>query len=115
VLFRSQALDAAIIDTAMDALGFDAAVGKLLRSSKNKQQRWRALHCWFDAFRTMKFIHHLRDNGVASIDVDAALHAGRFLLQQTTAGMRDDIDVVSGAGNAKVLRTTARYLQNTGR
>jgi hypothetical protein len=93
-----QALDTAIIDTAMDALGFDAAVGKLLRSSSDERQRRRALHCWFDAFRTMKFIHHLRDNGLASIDIDAALQAGRFLLQQTAPGVRDDIDVVNGAG-----------------
>jgi len=93
-----QALDTAIVDTAMDALGLDAAVGKLLRASTDKRQRRRALHCWFDAFRTMKFIHHLRDNGVASIDVDAALQAGRFLLQQTAPEVRDDIDVVNGTG-----------------
>ena len=92
---RKQALDPAPADAAMDALGFDAAVDKLLHaSSSDPQQRRRALHCWFDAFRTMKFIHHVRDNGVASVDARSALAAGQFLLGQQQPEIEDDIRVV---------------------
>ena len=93
---RADGLDPAPANAAMDALGFDAAIGKLLRTSTDHRQRRRALHCWFDAFRTMKFLHHVRDNGVASLDARSALAAGRFLLEQQQPGVQDDIDVVRG-------------------
>ncbi|MFT5176079.1 MAG: hypothetical protein ACI8W7_004273 [Gammaproteobacteria bacterium] len=93
---RQQGLDPAPADAAMDALGFTAAVDKLLHASTVPQQRRRALHCWFDAFRTMKFIHHVRDNGVASVDARSALAAGQFLLGQQQPEVADDIRVVRG-------------------
>ena len=110
----AQALDATIIDAAMDALGFDAAISKLLRSSADQQQRARALHCWFDAFRTMKFIHHLRDNGVASVDLDSALNAGQFLLHQSAPSVRDDICVVNDAIRKRAQAASSRQQFPTG-
>jgi hypothetical protein len=91
---REQGLQTAPLDATLDALGFDAAIDKLLRSSVDEEQRRRALHCWFDAFRTMKFIHHIRDNGLASVDLHSALSAGSFLLDQQQAAVQDDILVV---------------------
>jgi hypothetical protein len=37
------------------------ALEHAFRQSKNPQQFARQIHTWFDAFRTLKLIHHLRD------------------------------------------------------
>jgi hypothetical protein len=37
------------------------ALEHAFRQSKNPEQFARQMHTWFDAFRTLKLIHHLRD------------------------------------------------------
>lgn len=90
-------LDPSPLNVALKTLGIDAAVERAARSSTVHQTRLHALHCWFDAFRTMKLIHHLRDNGIASIDVETALKQSRFLLDQQAPCVQDDIDVIQHA------------------
>ena len=91
---KTLALDMQPFDAALNALDFVVAISKRLQSSKQVEQRRSAVHGWFDAFRTMKFIHHLRDNGIQSVDIDTALHAGEFLLQRSAPQVHDDIEVV---------------------
>lgn len=93
-LLREQGLETAPMDAAMEALGLQAAVDRLLQSSVDGHRRRRAVHGWFDAFRTMKLIHHLRDNGIACVDLMTAVDAGDFLLRQPEIAVRDDIRVV---------------------
>lgn len=96
-------LDPQPLDAALDTLRLDAAIERTLHASSKRHTRQHAVHCWFDAFRTMKLIHHLRDNGIASVDLDAALKDGQFLLDQSAQCVQDDIAVVRG----EVARPTA--------
>ncbi len=90
----AQRLGPAPLVTALEALGFEAAIKRAIRSSTQPDRRRHAAHWWFDAFRSMKFIHHLRDNGIASVDVQTALRDGQFLLEQSAHCVQDDITVI---------------------
>ena len=62
----------------------EQALEHAFRQSKNLQQFTRHIHTWFDAFRTLKLIHALRDSHLptisyASLEVNQTFH--RFLLQ----------------------------------
>jgi hypothetical protein len=46
---------------AMAALGWRSALDHCLRHGKGEEQFSRHFHQWFDAFRTLKFIHALRE------------------------------------------------------
>ena len=46
-----------------DALGLEQAIAHCQRQGKSAEQFLRQFHQWFDAFRTLKFIHGLRDAG----------------------------------------------------
>lgn len=50
---------------ALDALGVEAALRHCRRHGKSAAQFQRQFHQWFDGFRTLKFIHALRDAGWA--------------------------------------------------
>lgn len=89
-----QQLDPTPLDVALNTLGLDAAIERTLRSSSQRHTRQHAVHCWFDAFRTMKFIHHLRDNSIASVDANTALAQGQCLLEQSAQCVQDDIAVI---------------------
>ena len=45
----------------------EQALDHAFRQSKNLDQFTRQMHTWFDAFRTLNLIHHLRDNHLPSI------------------------------------------------
>jgi len=44
----------------LSTLGLDEAIANIDRQSPSESQRQRALHDWFDAFRTMRFLHEAR-------------------------------------------------------
>jgi hypothetical protein len=48
---------------AIDAMGLEAALTHCRRQGKNPEQFLRQFHQWFDAFRSLKFIHAIRDAG----------------------------------------------------
>lgn len=53
-------------DTLSDFLktqDIDSAWPRMRQSATSDQQRRRQFHTWFDAFRTLKLMHFLRDNG----------------------------------------------------
>lgn len=52
------------------------ALAHAFRQSKDLQQFERQMHTWFDAFRSLKLIHFLRDNGLPAINF-AALEANQ--------------------------------------
>jgi hypothetical protein len=47
--------------------------------AKTDPQRRRALHVWFDAFRTLKFFHLLRNNGLPNVPLEDALKKAAFI------------------------------------
>ena len=48
---------------ALDTLGIAAALAHCRRQSSTAAQSQRHFHQWFDAFRTLKLMHALRDAG----------------------------------------------------
>jgi hypothetical protein len=55
--------------------GFPAAWDQLRKNHREPQRLWRQFHGWFDAFRTLKLIHHLRDHGYPQTDPLVAFEA----------------------------------------
>jgi len=53
----------------LEAQGFAAACDRLRAQGKTPAQRLRQFHEWFDAFRTLKLTHHLRDHGYPRRDL----------------------------------------------
>lgn len=51
----------------LKAIKTEQALEHAFRQSRNLDQFTRQMHTWFDAFRTLKLIHYLRDNYVPSI------------------------------------------------
>lgn len=45
-------------------IGVHEALARAARDSEKPQQRRRHLHQWFDGFRTLKWLHRLRDGGL---------------------------------------------------
>lgn len=52
---------------------FGPAWDQMGTQSKSSAQRFRKFHTWFDAFRTLKLVHHLRDHGYLRQDLFEAL------------------------------------------
>ncbi|THB70288.1 MAG: hypothetical protein D6B28_09630 [Gammaproteobacteria bacterium] len=55
------------IDLALRSIGFTKVLSRLRGHAKSKQQFLRACHDWFDAFKTLKFIHFLRGEFFPSV------------------------------------------------
>jgi hypothetical protein len=58
--------------------GAAEALGHSLRQSSDPDRFTRHMHTWFDAFRTLKLIHYLRDHHYPSISFEALAEAGRL-------------------------------------
>lgn len=48
---------------ALEAMGIETALAHCQRQGKTKEQFLRQFHQWFDGFRTLKFVHAVRDSG----------------------------------------------------
>lgn len=55
---------------AMETLGLDKAIAHCRRQSRTQAQFDRHMQQWLDGFRTLKFIHALRDNGMPLLALD---------------------------------------------
>ena len=56
-----------ILLNCLTELGVETAIAHALQHSKSRESFTRHMHNWFDAFRTLKLIHLLRNKGLASI------------------------------------------------
>lgn len=79
------------------AQALEAAWDNILRQGAATEQRLRQFHQWFDAFRTLKLVHHLRDHGFPRQDLfesigRVAQWRGLDLHVASGAAMRDDLD-----------------------
>lgn len=52
---------------ALQSLGIDKAIAGTLRNSRSQQTYVKHIHTWFDGFRTLRFIHLLRDSGLPNV------------------------------------------------
>ena len=62
-------------------------VKQMLAKSRDEAAFCRHFHCWFDAFKTLKFIHWWRDQGLHSQPVD--------LLQTQRECVKSEVDLVA--------------------
>ncbi len=65
---------------ALQSLGFEAFIIKQAKS--NQRQFYKQLNVWFDAFKTLKFIHYLRDNFYPNISLADAIELANFELNE---------------------------------
>jgi hypothetical protein len=67
LLVQIDGLEKDVLIEALLAIGTQKALGHAFKQSKDLHQFTRQLNTWFDAFRTLKLIHFLRDNALPSI------------------------------------------------
>jgi len=68
-----------IIQSALTEIGFNSFVDK--QKNNNEKQFNKQLVVWFDAFKTLKFIHSLRANHYQDIPLSLALSKAPFTLK----------------------------------
>jgi hypothetical protein len=68
----------AVLD-ALGAADIDAALGAAAREAKTPEARRLRVHAWFDAFRTMKVVHALRDRVFPSLPWREAISRAPFV------------------------------------
>lgn len=79
----------------LDQQAFETVWPKLQRNARDQAQLQLQFHRWFDGFKILKLIHHLRDTELPLCDTFDAV---RTLLQwggepfQASSGMRNDIN-----------------------
>lgn len=73
-----------MLSTAMDELGITNAVTTACYKHSCEKQRLHHMHNWFDAFRTLKFIHWLRGKHLGEISLKNLLQSNNFLTQSIT-------------------------------
>lgn len=75
------ALHSGLSTTTVDALaslGYQNAFAKLLQNAKTEAQLRQQVAGWFDAFRTLKFVHFLEANGYPAVPLQQALERAPF-------------------------------------
>lgn len=67
-----------VLEEALRRIDAFAAVREALGAAKEPEALLRRLHTWFDAFRTLKLVHALRDAGLPSMPWHQALTEAPF-------------------------------------
>jgi hypothetical protein len=75
------------LQTYLEAAGFREAWDNLIRNNRDDQRLMGSFHGWFDAFRTMKLMHHLTDCAYPRIPAEKAVPA--LLARAGLAGHAD--------------------------
>jgi hypothetical protein len=71
-------LQADLMQQALSQLDAFQAVREAIGKSHDEATLLRHLHTWFDAFRTLRFVHLLRDGGLRSLPWRQALSEAPF-------------------------------------
>jgi hypothetical protein len=83
---------AGVLEEALGGMGAFEAVREAIAATKDADALRRRLHTWFDAFRTLKLVHALRDAGFPSMPWRQALTEAPFT--NLTASTEDETDVL---------------------
>jgi hypothetical protein len=75
---RIRSLQNASVDGVLQGLGAWDALSEAARQTRAAPPLRRRLHTWFDAFRTLKFIHALRERSLPSLPFREALALSPF-------------------------------------
>ena len=75
---------------SLEGMGAFTAVREAIERSGDPPSMLRAFHTWFDAFRTLKLIHALRDGGLPSLSYREALAEAPFT--GLTGTTEDDVE-----------------------
>lgn len=67
----------------------DKAVREAWQRGRSQGRAWREFHHWFDAFRTLKYVHALRDTEFPNLPLAEALVRSPFLTWQTTPAIHE--------------------------
>lgn len=73
-------LDAPVIINSLEKLKFSPALKKLLSQSKTEAHFLKSFHDWFDAFRTLRFLHIIREQGYDDTPLNNSLSAHHLQL-----------------------------------
>jgi hypothetical protein len=79
----------AALERFLDGLSTRDVLTEAARETASEGALWRRLHTWFDAFRTLKLVHALRDEVFPELAWQAALSGARFALAEEP-GTTDD-------------------------
>ena len=91
--------------TALRTIGAPKAIGAAAAHSSSVKVRRKWAHDWFDGFRTLKFLHALRETGLADVPWQQAITEASFCRASgTTTG-------VSKNSDASTLDTCRRLAQ----
>jgi len=97
-----------ILQEALARFGVSSAVAQARARSSDPATLRRHLHTWFDAFRTLKLVHALRDGGLASIPWQEALAEAPFTgLAGSTAEDPEELRRALAEEERKLSRTPA--------
>lgn len=85
----------------LDQAGFSAAWANLQRHNPDRERLLAAFHGWFDAFRTMRLMHHLTDSAHPRVSPEEAvpplLERAGHNCPATVSGMLERLRVIQGA------------------
>ena len=68
-----------VLLSGLREIGTEKALGHAFRQSRDLDQFLKQMHTWFDAFRTLKLIHHLRDHQLPSISFEELLSGKKMV------------------------------------
>lgn len=96
IMNRAEAIVPALADF-LQAQRFSETWTKLQQNAPDKTRFLAQFHCWFDAFKTLKLIHHLRDNGYPQQDLFDSLYTllkkrGPDTTPRSTRGLHENLD-----------------------
>jgi hypothetical protein len=98
---------------ALRTQGWSAALAHCRRHATNDAGRLRHLHQWFDAFRTLKLVHALRDAGLEPCALEQLTELTPWLFP-VAPPVNDRIDLLRGAcANLWTRRRTEPQLEVT--
>ncbi len=72
-------VDPELLKEALKEMGVEEGLANAFRQAKDRAGFLRHVHTWFDAFRTLKFIHFIRDKRHESIALDKMLASKPFI------------------------------------
>jgi len=84
-----------LLTETLERMGAFPAIRQAIARSREPAAMLRAFHTWFDSFRTLKLIHALRDEGIASLPYAEALAEAPFT--GLSAATEDDAEWVRHA------------------
>lgn len=88
----------------LEAQNFEGDWQKIVRNSKSGPQLQRQKRLWFDGFRTLKLIHHLRDNGFPPVNMFDAL-------DEIFSFFNSPLNIYREKGTIPSIKTQAAYLE----